>query len=81
VQKGVLASPPPSPAILAPHPHFIAPFLEVCFGMKPVVFFFFSLRQILHQNTDFIFEETGGLWNSTHVSFYMNVHEVSKAKW
>lgn len=30
--------------------------------MKPVIlfFFFFPLRRILHQNTDFLFEETGG---------------------
>lgn len=28
--------------------------------MKPKKILFFSHRQILHQNTDFIFEETGG---------------------
>lgn len=54
--------PPRTAALSSPPPHFSAPFLEVCFGMKPVilVFFFFPLRRILHQNTDFLFEETGG---------------------
>jgi len=68
LHKAVRASSPPSTAVLALHPHLIAPFLEVGFGMKPVAFF--SLRQILHQNTDFIFEETGG-FGIVHMSAFI----------
>lgn len=63
LKEAVLASsPPPNCYANTPPPRSsTAPFLEVCFEMKPVLLFFFlSLRQILHQNTDFIFEETGG---------------------
>lgn len=59
-QTAVIASSPPSTVMPAFFFFFcfIAPLLEVCFGMVPVIFF--SFRQILHQITDFIYEETGG---------------------